>query len=76
MELIVNADDLGISRKVNQATFDLMEQGRVTSATLLANGPNVEEACERIHEFASCSFGSRRWSGTQISPIQKKRRSV
>ena len=57
MDLIVNADDLGINPEVNQATFELIEQGKVTSSTIIANGPCVEEACEQIIRFPDCSFG-------------------
>ena len=56
-DLIINADDLGYSRAVNDAIFDLMEKGLVTSASLLANSPAVEEACKRIPSFPNCSFG-------------------
>ncbi len=58
MDVIVNADDLGISPGVNQAIFGLMEQGKVTSATLLANGPYVEEACRQVSRYPQCSFGA------------------
>jgi len=37
VQAIVNADDLGMSREVNAAIFDLMARGRVTSASLIAN---------------------------------------
>jgi len=57
MDVIVNADDLGISTKVNEAIFTLMEQDRVTSATIIANSPNVEEACSHVRKFPKCSFG-------------------
>jgi predicted glycoside hydrolase/deacetylase ChbG (UPF0249 family) len=57
MDLIVNADDLGISRNVNRATFELLDQRLVTSATLLANGEFVEEACSELFRFPHCSFG-------------------
>lgn len=57
MQLIVNADDLGISPEVNEAIFDLMAQGLVTSATLLANAPFVTEAAGSSKHFPSCSFG-------------------
>jgi len=56
-QIIVNADDLGISYQVNEAIFNLMTKGRVTSATMLANGPQVAEAAARIREFPRCSFG-------------------
>lgn len=57
MDLIVNADDLGISRHVNSATFELLDQGLVTSSTLLANGQFVEEVCGELFRFPHCSFG-------------------
>lgn len=55
--IIVNADDLGLNAKVNQAIFELISRGRVTSATLLANGAAVEEAARRLREFTQASFG-------------------
>ncbi len=57
MRVIINADDLGMNAVVNSATFDLMARGRITSATLLANGAAVEEAAARTREFPNCSFG-------------------
>jgi len=57
MDVIVNADDIGISGVVNTATFDFIRKGRVTSATLLANGPSIEEACAQLSDYPACSFG-------------------
>lgn len=57
MDVIINADDLGISQEVNDAVFELMGDGVVTSATIIANGPNLEDACQRLEEFPGCSFG-------------------
>jgi predicted glycoside hydrolase/deacetylase ChbG (UPF0249 family) len=57
-QIIVNADDLGISGEVNEAIFSLMTAGRVTSSTMLANGPQVEAAAARIRDFPKCSFGA------------------
>lgn len=57
VDVIINADDLGINSEVNDAVFDYMAQGLVTSATLIANAPKVEAASKRIGEFPSCSFG-------------------
>jgi len=42
---------------VNEATFRAMERGVVTSATVLANGPAVEEAARVAPKFPNCSFG-------------------
>lgn len=57
MRLIINADDLGISAQANAAIFDLMAAGLVTSATLMANGPALEEAAAASRGFPGCSFG-------------------
>jgi chitin disaccharide deacetylase len=57
MSVIVNADDLGLSQEVNDATFDLMSRRIVTSATIMANGPFVRHAIEESKRFPACSFG-------------------
>lgn len=68
MDVIVNADDLGISQAVNKATFDLIDQGKATSSTLLANAPCVEEACEQLFRFPNCSFGAH-LNVTEFQPL-------
>jgi predicted glycoside hydrolase/deacetylase ChbG (UPF0249 family) len=55
--LIINADDLGASRQVNEETAFLMRRGLVTSATILANSPCFNEAIELARAFPQCSFG-------------------
>jgi predicted glycoside hydrolase/deacetylase ChbG (UPF0249 family) len=57
MKIIVNADDLGISYDINDAIFEMMALGRVTSATILANGPAMEDAVKKAKYFPECSFG-------------------
>jgi predicted glycoside hydrolase/deacetylase ChbG (UPF0249 family) len=57
MKVIINADDLGASLEVNDAVFHLMAVGRVTSATLLANGTALADAAVRSRNFPQCSFG-------------------
>lgn len=44
MFVIVNVDDLGLHPAVRRAVVSLSEKGVVTSSTLLANGPDVEQA--------------------------------
>ena len=56
-KIILNADDLGASLAINDAIFGLMAKGRLTSATLLANGAAVEDTAHRAREFPQCSFG-------------------
>lgn len=57
MKIIINADDLGYAIDINQAIFSLMSQGRVTSSTLMANGPAFQDAAQFIPDFSDCSFG-------------------
>ncbi len=57
MLVIVNADDLGTSKPINDEIFALMESGLVTSATIIANAPAFEHAAKRIACFPNCSFG-------------------
>lgn len=66
--VIINADDLGISRQVNDATFRLIDKGIVTSATIIANAPDTEDACLRAKAFPECSFGVH-MNVTQIKPM-------
>jgi len=66
--VIINADDLGISEVVNDAIFDLMAQRRVTSATVIANGPAFRHAVSKIKHFPRCSFGAH-LNLTQFAPV-------
>jgi hypothetical protein len=66
--VIVNADDLGISDAVNEATFDLIARGRISSATIMANGPSVHDAAKVARHFSGCSFGVH-LNLTQFEPL-------
>jgi predicted glycoside hydrolase/deacetylase ChbG (UPF0249 family) len=57
VKIILNADDLGRNEKTNAAIFDLISKGRVTSASLLANGSAFEDAVLRVRDFPRVSFG-------------------
>lgn len=46
--VVINADDLGISREVNQAIAEAHRHGILTSASLMANGPAFEHAVETV----------------------------
>lgn len=50
MELVINADDFGLSTGVNRAIVDAFARGLVTSTTALANAPAFEEACALAHQ--------------------------
>ena len=73
--LIINADDLGYSIQVNDAVFELMAEGRITSATMLANGPAVLDAAQRCKEFPQCSFGVHLCL-TELRPISQAGREL
>jgi predicted glycoside hydrolase/deacetylase ChbG (UPF0249 family) len=68
MRLIINADDLGRTLEVNEAIFSLMDLGQVTSATVMANSPFVEEAIAKLSRFPRCSFGVH-LNITEFSPL-------
>jgi len=70
VRIIINADDLGISSAVNETTFDLMADGKITSATILANAPAVEDAVKRVPDFQNCSFGVH-LNLTQFTPLTR-----
>ena len=73
MKIITNADDLGESAATNHAIFELMQEGLVTSATVLANGAAVKEAACRIPDFPHCSFGAH-LNLTEFRPLTDARR--
>lgn len=66
--VIVNADDLGMSEEVNEATFGLMSKGRISSATIMANAPATREAARHVSTFPRCSFGVH-LNLTQFEPL-------
>lgn len=57
MKVIINGDDFGYDEAVNQAIADLISEEWITSTTILANGPAVEDAVRRIPSGSRCSFG-------------------
>jgi chitin disaccharide deacetylase len=58
IRLIINADDLGASDRINEAIFANMAGGCITSATLMATGPALESALSSLKSFPNCSFGA------------------
>ena len=57
MRIIINADDLGSNETVNDAVFSLMSEKKISSATIMANGPNFDDAVTRSKIYTDCSFG-------------------
>lgn len=56
-ELVVNADDLGLSPGVNRGIARAHLEGIVTSASLMVRQPAAEHAAELIHELPSLGVG-------------------
>ena len=57
MKVIINADDFGLNREVNAAILDLMSKGRITSVTMLANAPGIQEGVKQLPRDRQFSFG-------------------
>ncbi len=55
--LIINADDFGLTRGVNRAIAEAHEHGIVTSATLMAGGPEFDEAVALARRLPRLSIG-------------------
>ena len=58
-KLIVNADDLGADEARNAGIFEAIHAGTVTSASILPNGPALNDALRRIRFLSqrNVSFG-------------------
>lgn len=55
--LIINADDLGLTRGVNRAIIEAHQRGIVTSSTLMANSPEFQHGAEMAHFTPSLAIG-------------------
>src|ERR687896_2728566 len=56
-QLVVNADDFGISRGVNRGIVEAHRSGLVTSASLMANLPAAEDALTRAATCPDLGLG-------------------
>src|SRR6185503_13650054 len=56
-ELIVNADDFGLTRRVTQGILDAHRDGIVTSTTLLANGGAFGDAVSMSRRAPQLGIG-------------------
>ena len=55
--VIINADDLGLSSKVNKAIGDALKKGIITSSTILANCITWDEVHKIVENNQNASFG-------------------
>lgn len=58
MNIIVNADDFGTNTRTNEAIIELIRAGKVTSASILANGDDLAGALAFAAENKHISFGA------------------
>lgn len=56
-QLVVNADDLGLTAGINDGIFDAHDRGIVTSASLFANAPATVDAIARVRAHPSLGIG-------------------
>ncbi len=57
MKIIINADDFGFSPKVNKTIYESAKSGYISSTTIMAVAPSLEEAVEMSDELDDISFG-------------------
>ncbi|MDR1907064.1 MAG: ChbG/HpnK family deacetylase [Puniceicoccales bacterium] len=58
LRIIINADDFGGFQTCNDAVFELMMREKISSSTILANGPFFMDAVTRAKNFPHYSFGA------------------
>ena len=56
-KLIINADDLGISKEVNNQIEECIRQGVISSSTLMANAPAFEDGVRIAKQYPQISVG-------------------
>ena len=57
-QLIVNADDFGLTKRVSEAIVDVHRHGIVTSTTLMANGAAFEGAVALSRQMPRLGIGA------------------
>jgi predicted glycoside hydrolase/deacetylase ChbG (UPF0249 family) len=72
IKVIINADDFGYSHNVNACILEAITQNRISSATIMANGPAVAEALDMAFRQPQVSFGVH-LNLTEFSPLLPSR---
>ena len=57
MKLILNADDFGLSQSVNKGIVECLQNGLVTSTTMMMNTPYTDEAIKLAKEHNIKNIG-------------------
>ncbi len=72
-QVILNADDFGLTRGINEAIIRSHLEGVLTSATLMANGPAFEDAVRRAKLHPNLGIGCHLvlTGGTSVAPPEQ-----
>lgn len=72
-KVILNADDFGLTRGVNEGIIRSHREGILTSATLMATGPAFDDAAERARATPKLGIGCHLvlTGGTSVAPPEK-----
>ena len=79
--LVIHADDLGMSHSVNRATFEALEQGWITSASILVPCPWLPEVARWAKEHPSADLGihlalTSEWTDLRWGPVSGASRAA
>jgi chitin disaccharide deacetylase len=56
-QVIINADDFGMSAEIDRGILEAHDRGVVTSASLMVDEPNARAAVEQAKQRAGLSLG-------------------
>ncbi len=75
--LVIHADDLGMSHSVNRATFEALERGWITSASILVPCPWFPEVARWVRSHPQADLGihlavNSEWTGFRWAPLSPR----
>lgn len=74
-KIIINADDFGFSKSINEGIIDAYKEGLISSTTIMVNMPYVEDAISRWKDNSNLGLGLH-INLTQGSPISNNVKSL